>query len=394
MTLHIGKRGSITNTYEKIVGIYCGSDRIYRVYNGSDLVWQTYKVGQVVFESGIANTYSLSLATGGVYRITIVGAGGGGCGNGANGSSYSAATGAAGGGLIIDAALTKGTLSIVVGAGGTGAGGGDYQGPAAGTGGDSSVSKGGTVIGSCTGGTGGRAWFRGGWQLGVGGSPTSGAYIVNTTTSVSGSSGDGGNWNGHVYTCDVPIAGIPYGNGGEAMGRGDSYAYIGANGSNGYVKIEFIGPLNPEDYYTYTINPTPSDATVTLTAAGYTQDGNSITVYKNTYVSWSVSKTGYETQNGSLYVNSSATNNVTLNVQPLYYCYIDQYGFGYRYISPKPTTSGTYTVKWKANQDASQVSTSSQLGVSTSWNITDLLNTGFMYQGIAFNYYSSGDLYT
>lgn len=45
--------------------------------------------------------------------------------------------------------------------------------------------------------------------------------------------------------------------------------------------------------YTLTISPTPSDATVILTALGYTQQGNSITVLYNTTVTYSASKEGY-----------------------------------------------------------------------------------------------------
>ena len=41
-----------------------------------------------------------------------------------------------------------------------------------------------------------------------------------------------------------------------------------------------------DELYTLTINPTPADAFVTLTATGYTQVGNTIAVPLNTYVSY------------------------------------------------------------------------------------------------------------
>ena len=51
--------------------------------------------------------------------------------------------------------------------------------------------------------------------------------------------------------------------------------------------------------YTFTVTPTPSDATVTLTAEGYEQVNNSITVEEGTMVKWSVSKDEYISQEGT-----------------------------------------------------------------------------------------------
>ena len=71
-------------------------------------------------------------------------------------------------------------------------------------------------------------------------------------------------------------------------------------------------PVTPT-MYTFTINPTPSDATVALTASGYTQSGNSITVPSGTSVSWSVSKDGYTTQSGTHTVTKTESRSVTLS---------------------------------------------------------------------------------
>lgn len=65
---------------------------------------------------------------------------------------------------------------------------------------------------------------------------------------------------------------------------------------------------------TLTISPTPSTATVTLTASGYTQSGNSITVPYGTTVTYSVSATHYQTKNGSQTVVSTNTVNVSLSL--------------------------------------------------------------------------------
>lgn len=65
--------------------------------------------------------------------------------------------------------------------------------------------------------------------------------------------------------------------------------------------------------YTFTINPTPSTAIVTLTASEYTQSGNSITVPNGTVVSWSVSADGYTTRTGTWTANGeNKTENVVL----------------------------------------------------------------------------------
>lgn len=63
---------------------------------------------------------------------------------------------------------------------------------------------------------------------------------------------------------------------------------------------------------TLTIIPTPSDATVTLLAEGYTQSDNSITVDENTIVSFSVSKPGYITFNSTATVVTDTTLNIVL----------------------------------------------------------------------------------
>lgn len=387
---------------DRINVVYKGNQRIKQIYKGSEMVWYTYGINDVIFESATPGVTYIDLKTGGKYRITAVGAGGGGCGNGANGNSDSAASGAAGGAIVVDAVFPRGRIGIAVGTGGTGAGGGDYQGPAAGSGTNSHIvwysdaqGHNETLICGATGGGGGRAWFRDGWSLGTPGTPVAGSYITNVITSVTGSSGTGTSVGGQLCTCPPPISSIPYGNGGNAAGYPSGYAYIGDPGSNGYVKIQFLEDYDDSNLFTYTINPTPSDATVTLTAGGYTQVGNSITVYKGTTVNWSVSKNGYQTQSGTKTINSNTTDNVTLSNQPLYYCYKDtDYGIAYIYLRQKPTVSGTYTIYEKANGDFTQVSSSSQLTYQQNISIIYESETSWYWAGSSrFVYYSAGDLY-
>lgn len=71
-------------------------------------------------------------------------------------------------------------------------------------------------------------------------------------------------------------------------------------------------PVSLTQAATLTINPTPADAIVTLTAEGYGQYGNKITVPLNTTVYWSVVKTGYVSQYGSEVMTADTTKNITL----------------------------------------------------------------------------------
>ena len=70
-----------------------------------------------------------------------------------------------------------------------------------------------------------------------------------------------------------------------------------------------VEPLREQ--YTFTINPTPSDATVTIDD----QERNSITVPYESVVTWSVSKEGYNTQSGSEKMIENKTMSVNLSIQ-------------------------------------------------------------------------------
>lgn len=109
--------------------------------------------------------------------------------------------------------------------------------------------------------------------------------------------------------------------------------------------------------YTFTINPTPSDATVTLTATGYTQVGNSITVKPGTTVSWSVSKTNYYTQTGSITVNNDTTQDVSL-----------VYALATFTINPTPSDA-TVTLSATGYSQVGK-SITVEKGTSVSWNVS------------------------
>ena len=82
-------------------------------------------------------------------------------------------------------------------------------------------------------------------------------------------------------------------------------------------------PPEPTKQFTFTINPTPSDATVTLNG----QNRNSITVNAGASISWTVFKLGYVTQSGHLVLTEDRTLDIVLEES-----------------SPEPTPQYTLTV--------------------------------------------------
>lgn len=137
---------------------------------------------------------------------------------------------------------------------------------------------------------------------------------------------------GAAFSATVTIAeGYEIGSAGVTVtmgGVGQTYTIVGnvitisiaAVTGNVVIKVPTVNittggeeePEVPVNNYTFTINPTPSNATVTLTAPGYTQSGKSITVPSGTSVSWTVAASGYTTQNGTKVVTKTESQNVVL----------------------------------------------------------------------------------
>lgn len=84
----------------------------------------------------------------------------------------------------------------------------------------------------------------------------------------------------------------------------------------------------PSQNYTLTLNPTPNDATVVLTAPGYTQSGNTITVEDGTVVNYSVSKEGYYTNSGKTRVINNSVILISLNL-PSTYADVTNYNYSF-----------------------------------------------------------------
>lgn len=177
-----------------------------------------------------------------------------------------------------------------------------------------------------------------------------------------------------------PISGKSWGRTQEVRGgpSGAGDHIIGAS-YHGFVWLKYVDAV-PVDY-TFTINPTPSDATVQLTINGTTYTQSSIEVIGGTTVSWSVSKAGYTTQTGSVVITEDTTQSVVLEEQqnPLYYCYVANGGSPGTiifYSSEIINTTGTHTVR-TTSQAGVYATTSSDLVNSGNINVSGIIQNGF-----------------
>lgn len=74
--------------------------------------------------------------------------------------------------------------------------------------------------------------------------------------------------------------------------------------------------LKSENNYTFSVNPIPSDAIVTIEYDGNVVTSNSCNVPANTIVTYTVSKEDYYSQTATVLVNKATTVDVTLSVYP------------------------------------------------------------------------------
>ena len=103
-----------------------------------------------------------------------------------------------------------------------------------------------------------------------------------------------------VLTLNLNVTGV-----GSGTGNNGLYLY-------GYRRLGLSS--TPPTYYTLTINPTPSNATVTFNKG--TVVGNTCTVVAGTSVTYTVSKSEYTTQSATVTVNADQTVNVSLVYAP------------------------------------------------------------------------------
>lgn len=304
------------------------------------------------------------------------------------GNSASAASGGSGAGYHADIVITDGGYyTVTVGSGGTGYGGGRGATNRGGNGSATTFKKQGeSNLISAGGGTGGYATPSGSYSIGAGGALSKGSIVEQTVyASRNGNNGGGRGSAGSVGGAAGPISGHTWGGSGSCSGNYNG-GYADAS-YHGYFYIKYKG--TPPPMYTFTISPTPNDATVTLTVNGVSYTQSSITVPSGTTVGWSVSKSGYLTQTGSEEVTEDTSKTITLVVNPiLYYCYrYNAWGsWFYIYTSTEYTPAPPVGVsaKRKGETDATQATSSSQL------QYTFTTTSGIE----SYSRYPAGDLYT
>lgn len=118
------------------------------------------------------------------------------------------------------------------------------------------------------------------------------------------------------------------------------------------------------DMYTYTVNATPKVANVTLSALGYNQSGNSITVADGTPVSWSVESLGYTTQSGTETITADKSTDIELvsanESQPVLTVY----------STPRGKTIWTPTGGKKVNSNETGTFVGDTIGMKCYWGVT------------------------
>lgn len=141
--------------------------------------------------------------------------------------------------------------------------------------------------------------------------------------------------------------------------------------------------------FTFTINPTPSNATVTINGA----TRKTITAAKGTAITWSVSASGYVTQSGSLTLTANTTKNVTLVSSLKYACYdMSIYSLPVKYYAKAPIGSDTtayYNTTGTVASSASELTSSPYVYWTSLTETSAKLNTGD-----SGTRYTAGDLYS
>lgn len=313
-------------------------------------------------------------------------------------NTYSA-SGGSGAGYHAKIIITDaGYYDVVVGSGGTGIRGGFSSSTPGGDGKATTLKKGETTLISAGGGTGGKSgpvWA----TAGSGGTLSKNVIEQEVYVSQNGNNGNAyaGGGNNVVNGASGPINGHSWGATGSAQGWYGGGSYTNPS-YHGYFYIKYEGPA--PNIYEFIVNPTPSDATVTLTVGGTTYNKKSIMVMSGTTVSWSVSKSGYTTQTGTNTITEDTTEIVELEElqEPLYYCYYGylygQYGWVYTKSGEMSPGNTTY-----CNTNLIKVSSPSEFG-TVHFNIVSCNENNLIFvepithTQLTFDRDTTGDLYT
>lgn len=147
--------------------------------------------------------------------------------------------------------------------------------------------------------------------------------------------------------------------------------------------------------FTFTINPTPSNATVTINGA----TRKTITAAKGTAITWSVSASGYVTQSGSLTLTANTTKNITLVSSLKYACYKINTNYWYA-KAPLGSDMSRY---YNSAGTTKPATTASQLKVDTAvpWKsvteskaVFEIYYNGQLLSTSTLSRYKAGDLYS
>lgn len=205
------------------------------------------KVNPYSVEHSTAGSYTETLESG-VYKIKVVGAGGGGAGQTDAPRDYKSCQAGGGSGSVVEGIwnLTADSYAITVGAGGNGAHG-SYGTSTASAGGNSTFSDKATAYG----GGGGVAR----WTDGSGGSATAGAggampVVADAESILSQTAGSWGGAHGGAGSAYGGSNGSGYGTGGSAYCSGGTS--IGNNGESGYVSVSLYEPSYNLKFYAST----------------------------------------------------------------------------------------------------------------------------------------------
>lgn len=141
--------------------------------------------------------------------------------------------------------------------------------------------------------------------------PLSG-YVLKANNTITCTHSDGSTTDSHIVTEDEVTAGqVAW-----TITLDSDIAFVGVAEKVAEPDVPTPDPEDPVNY-TFTINPDPISATVTLSATGYSTvsgtGSKSITVANGTKVSWSVSADGYTTRTGNWTISGgNKTENIVL----------------------------------------------------------------------------------